>query len=336
MPAHPVRRCLVFVFGFALSGSMASAEPLAFVSWRADFHMHIRSQTAYDTEVVMCASFGEGACHLNTEHQARSGADAIAAFEEVGAKKGVVLSMAYMFGAPSVADQHYDVARMTRAENEYVAEQVAAHPQQLVGFFGVDPLSSNALDEVRYWARDGRLKGLKLHFANSEVNLRDPAQVKLIAAVVALAAKNRLPMNFHLSTGEKFGAEETEIFIRDILAPAGSPWVQLSHASGFGGSDDRMFKPLRVFAAHIARHDPATRHVVFDLASVVSSKTTAQQAADLVDLMRKIGLSRFVVGSDYDGGTPKETDELDRARLPLSQAEWRTVVQSCASWVCEK
>jgi predicted TIM-barrel fold metal-dependent hydrolase len=338
MLTRRVRRCSIFAFGLALTGSMASAvppaAPLDFVPWRADFHMHIRSQTAYDTEAVMCATFGPGACHLNTEHQARSGADAIAAFEEVGAKKGVVLSMAYMFGAPSVAAQHYDVARMTRAENEYVAEQVAAHPDKLVGFFGVDPLSSSALDEVRYWARDGRLKGLKLHFANSEVNLRDPAQVKQIAAVVVLAGKNRLPINFHLSTGEKFGAEDTEIFIRDILAPAGDPWVQLSHAGGFGGSDDLMFNVLRVFAAHIAHHDPATRHVVFDLASVVSAKTTAQQAADLVELMRKIGLSRFVVGSDYDGGTPKATDEFDREKLPLSQEEWRTVVQSCVPWVC--
>jgi predicted TIM-barrel fold metal-dependent hydrolase len=336
MLTRRVRRCSMFAFSLALSGSMASAAPLDFVPWRADFHMHIRSQTAYDTEAVMCASFGEGACHLNTEHQARTGADAIAAFEEVGAKKGVVLSMAYMFGAPSVADQHYDVARMTRAENEYVAEQITAHPGQLVGFFGVDPLSSNALDEVRYWARDGRLKGLKMHFANSEVNLRDPAQVKQIAAVVALAGKNRLPMNFHLSTGEKFGAEDTNIFIRDILSGDGGAWVQLSHAGGFGGSDDLMFNVLRVFAAHIARHDPATRHVVFDLASVVSAKTTARQAADLVELMRKIGLSRFVVGSDYDGVTPKATDELDREKLPLSEAEWRTLVQSCVPWVCEK
>ena len=86
--------------GLTLSYSIASAAPIDFVPWRADFHMHIRSQAAYDTEVVMCASFGPGACHLDTEHQARGGADAIAAFKEVGAAIGVVLSMAYMFGAP--------------------------------------------------------------------------------------------------------------------------------------------------------------------------------------------------------------------------------------------
>jgi hypothetical protein len=97
-----------------------------------------------------------------------------------------------------------------------------------------------------------------------------------------------------------------------------------------------MFRVLKVFAAHIARHDPVTRHVTFDLASVVSAKTTQKEAAELVEYMRKIGLASFVVGSDYDGVTPKATDEFDREKLPLSQEEWKTVVQSCVPWVCEK
>ena len=100
-------------------------------------------------------------------------------------------------------------------------------------------MSSYALDEVRYWAHDGRLKGLKIHFANSEVNLRDAAQVRRIAAVVALAGKKSSADELSLEhAGDKFGAEDTEIFIRDILGSAPGAWVQLSHAGGFGGSDD--------------------------------------------------------------------------------------------------
>jgi predicted TIM-barrel fold metal-dependent hydrolase len=312
----------------------AQAAPLNFVPWRADFHMHIRSQMAFDAEAAMCASLGKEACHLDTEHGALSGADAIAAFSEVGGEKGVLLSLAYMFGSPFAADQHYDIARMTRAENEYVAQQVGAHPDKLVGFFAVDPLSANALDEVRYWLRDGRLKGLKMHFANSAINLRDPEQVKKIAAVVSLVGEKGVPMNLHFSTGQGFGAIDTETFIRDILPRARESWVQLSHASGFGGTDPLLFDVLPVFADHIARHDPLTRHVVFDLASVVTPETTPKQATDLVTLMRKIGLTRFQVGSDFNGHTPKETDVLDRDKLPLSQEEWRTVARNCVPWVC--
>jgi predicted TIM-barrel fold metal-dependent hydrolase len=336
MPIYCSRRGWIVASVLGLTVPMTFAAPLGFEPWRADFHMHIRSQTAYDTEATMCASFGKGACKLDTAHQVRGGDDAIAAMDEVGARQGVILSMAYMFGSSYVAGEHYDVARMTRAENEYVAQQVGAHPDRLVGFFGVDPLSSNALDEARYWASDGRLKGLKMHFANSVVNLGSSEQVRQIAAVVGVAGEKGLPMNIHLSTGKGFGATETEIFIREILPRAGESWVQLAHASGFGNADELMFSNLQVFAAHIADHDPLTRHVIFDLASVITPTTTAQDAAHLVVLMRKIGLSRFVVGSDYDGVTPKKTDELDRQKLPLSAEEWRTVVRNCVPWVCEK
>jgi len=154
--------------------------------------------------------------------------------------------------------------------------------------------------------------------------------------VVGVAGEKGLPMNIHLSTGKDFGATETEIFIREILPRAGESWVQLAHASGFGNAVELMFSHLQVFAAHIADHDPLTRHVIFDLASVITPTTSAQDAARLVALMRKIGLSRFVVGSDYDGTTPKTTDELDRQRLPLSAQEWRTVVRNCVPWVCKK
>ena len=95
-----------------------------------------------------------------------------------------------------------------------------------------------------------------------------------------------------------------------------------------------MFDDLETFAAHIARDDPATRHVLFDLAGVVTNETTQEEAAALVALMRSIGLARFVMGSDYDFATPRATDALAREKLPLSAQEWRTVAQTCAPWAC--
>src|SRR4029077_717017 len=112
--------------------------------------MHLRSQAGYDALVAMCAHYGD--CTLPTPG-ARPASAAISALDGVGAEKGMVLSLAFYFGSPAASDQHYDVARMTRAENEYIAKQVATRPDRLVGFFSLDPLSANALDEVRYWAR---------------------------------------------------------------------------------------------------------------------------------------------------------------------------------------
>jgi hypothetical protein len=180
------------------------------------------------------------------------------------------------------------------------------------------------------------LKGLKLHFANSDVHLLDPQQVKQVAAVVGLAGEKGLPMVIHLGTSANFSTAEAESFIRDILPRAGSAWVQIAHSAMFGGEDKVNLNGLNAFEAHFARHDPATRHVMFDISEAVTDKTTAEDAAAYVAVMRKIGVSRFLTGSDFDGRTSKEADDLFRAKLPLTQAEWHKIARNCAPWICKK
>ena len=333
VPFRHARVAWALALSLAVLCPIASAAPLTFVPWRADYHMHLRSQAGYDALVALCAKYGD--CTMPPAG-ARPASAAIASLDGVQGGTGFVLSLAFYFGSPAASGQHYDVARLTRAENEYIAQQVATRPDKLVGFFSVDPLSANALDEVRYWAADGRLKGLKLHFANSDVHLLDPQQVEQVAAVVGLAGEKGLPMVIHLGTSADFSTAEAESFIRDILPRAGSAWVQIAHAGTFGGEDKVNLNSLNAFAAHMAHHDPATRHVMFDISEAVTDKTTADDAAALVIVMRKIGLSRFLPGSDFDGRTSKVADELFREKLPLSQAEWRRVARICAPWVCKK
>src|SRR5580700_2645668 len=63
---------------------IASAAPLTFVPWRADHHMHLRSQAGYDALVAMCAHYGD--CTLPTPG-ARPASAAISALDGVGAEK---------------------------------------------------------------------------------------------------------------------------------------------------------------------------------------------------------------------------------------------------------
>ncbi len=308
----------------------AAAHPKpSFVPWRADHHMHIRTRAAADALVIQCAAFGESPPPNAAPSLAT---DAVAALEQVRAQRGVLLSQAYFFSSPYAAAGHYDVSRMTRAENEYVAEQVITQSERLVGFFSVNPLSAIALDEVRHWSRDGRLKGLKLHFANSCVRFEDPEHVRQVAAVVRLAGEAKFPMVIHLCTSSRFSAQETEIFIRDVLPCAGEAWVQIAHGAGFGGTEQAMLEPIRAFANHIEGNNAATRNVVFDLSEVVTPKTAEESARNFVAAMRKIGLTRFLLGCDWDLNQPKESDELVREKFRLSQDEWQTVARNCAPW----
>jgi predicted TIM-barrel fold metal-dependent hydrolase len=323
---------------FAVVVAAASAEEsklLPAAPWRADHHMHLRSRSLYDAWIALCDALEQRSCERpDPQRMVVTGSDAVAALDRVAARRGVVLSSAYQFGSPYVASKHYDVADMTRAENEYVATEVGRFPARLVGFFSVDPLDGSAASEVAHWAADGRLKGLKLHLANSAVNFHDTEQVAKVAAIVRLAAQKKLPMVIHVRTGVAFGADESEIFIRDVLPAAGSSWVQIAHVGGWGGYDSATAAELRMWADCISRGDAATRRVLFDLAYVVSSSMTADEASDLVAQMRRIGIRRFVLGSDFDSDSPSAADDKMRTKLPLTDSEWRSIAERCAPWAC--
>src|SRR5260221_8559632 len=78
--------------------AQALAAPPDFVPWRADHHIHIRSQAVYDAVVTLCAQFDKRDCDVpDAAHPVRGAADVIAALDEAHVEKGVVLSMGYFF-----------------------------------------------------------------------------------------------------------------------------------------------------------------------------------------------------------------------------------------------
>ena len=325
----------VLLIGLVASAAAPEARvPLKFVPWRADHHVHLRSRALYEAWDALCRTLKEQDCARPDPDKAVIAADsAIAALDKVSARKGVVLSGAYQFGSPFLADEHYDVGAKSRAENEFVASEVARFPTRLVGFFSVAPLDPTAASEVNYWAADGRLKGLKLHLANSRIDFRDTKQVRKVADIVRLAAQRQLPMVIHVK-GIGFTPQDAETFIRDVMPAAGDQWVQIAHVGGWGGYDAVTAEVLKTWATHFTNHDPAVRHVLFDLAYVVRPSTTLEEASGLAAQMRAIGLDRFVLGSDFDSETPLATDGLLRTKLPLTNAEWRRVASNCAPWAC--
>jgi hypothetical protein len=56
--------------------------------------------------------------------------------------------------------------------------------------------------------------------------------------------------------------------------------------------------PTRVFADHIAKDDPATRRVLFDLSFVPMPDETPEESSELTREIRRIGIGRFLFGSD--------------------------------------
>jgi uncharacterized protein len=278
----------------------------------------------------LCKLVGE--CLPSNDPPAVFASDAVQALDQAQIPRGMILSSAYLYGLPSLHLDADKLAVATRRENEFTAAQVAQFPTRLVGFLSVDPLAESAIDEIHHWHGTRQLVGLKLHFFASGVNLRDVRQCRQVATVVAAAAGDGLPMVIHIGGG-KFNASDAELFIRDVLPSAGSSWVQIAHAGG-GVPRRNNLDILRVFAEHIVRDDPRTQRVLFDISYVPAPDETRAMSAALAKEMRRIGMKRFLFGSDFNVLTPLE-EIKGITKLGLTTGELQTLKHNCAPWVCK-
>jgi hypothetical protein len=91
---------------------------------------------------------------------------------------------------------------------------------------------------------------------------------------------------------------------------------------------------LRTFADHIAQNDPLTRHLLFDLAYVPAPQEDAAAVTSLMREVRRIGMERFLFGSDFNVLTPSQEIEY-LARLGLTTVEENSLRRNCAPWICQ-
>ena len=257
--------------------------------------------------------------------------DAVRMMDEAGVAKGVILSCAYLYGLDTLKLDSATVAHFTRVENEFVAAEVARYPERLIGFLSVDPLQSSALSEIEHWRGSKVLVGIKLHLRANDVHLSDPEHRQKLRAVFALAAREHLPIAIHVG-GFEFNPREAELFIDEVLPSAGENWVQIAHAAG-GMPDKDHAGSLKVFADHIERDDPVTRHLLFDVAYVPSPEEDDTVVAALATQLRRLGMKRLLFASDFDVITPV-TEIGWLKRLGFSPAEMDTLRENCAPWAC--
>jgi len=323
-----------------LGAASALADPAAAPS--VDHHMHIFSPEASRVLTIICARVGPAKCPPEISKAPSTGADVLRSLDAAGIRQGVLLSTAYFYASPDVADLHLDLAKETRAENRFIVEQARASCGRLAAFISVNPLAPNAIDEIGYWAHAGGATGLKLHLGNSGVDLRAPEQVKRMAAVFRAADRARFPIVIHLQTrAADYGAEDAAIFLRNVAPAARGVPIQVAHAAGGGGLDSGELAALATFADAFQRDPDGTRNIFFDLAMVpdeVSNTAriaaTPEHVASLEALVQRIGPQRFVLGSDWTAGLDLAHYFADeRAALALPPAEWDALAANVAPYM---
>jgi predicted TIM-barrel fold metal-dependent hydrolase len=277
---------------------------------------------------------------LNSLPSPFTASDLISLLDKARVRRALVLSMAYQYGNPNRAPVPDEYAQVRR-ENDWTAQQVAAFPDRLRAFCGVDPLKPYAVSEIERCANNPYLHyGLKLHFGNSDVNLDNPQHIAQLRLVFRTADEHGMAIVVHMrpsvTRNRPYGPKEAETFLEEVLPAAPHVPIQIAHLGGAGGFDDpSVDNALSVFIAAIARHDGRMAHVFFDICGVAGLGQWQEKKSLIALRIRQIGIKRILWGSDgaFGGGmTPAEALHAYR-ELPLTKHEFHTIDTNLAPYM---
>jgi uncharacterized protein len=258
--------------------------------------------------------------------------DLVQLMDQAGIRRAVVLSAAYAFSDKDLPPSPDEYAKV-RAENDWTAQQVAQFPDRLVGFCGLSPIKDYALDEVRRCANELHMRGLKMHLGNSGVDVAQPEHLAKLQAVFREANRLKLAIVVHIQRGNDPGVKQAEIILNEVLPLAPDIVVQIAHMAGSGpGWNDEA---LAVLAEAVAKRDPRTRRLYFDLTTVAEGQSY-ERLMLLAKRIRQIGTDRILYGSDGAWGgrtTPRQQWGMFQGMTPLSEREIEAIAKNVAPYL---
>src|SRR5829696_6025650 len=136
--------------------------------------------------------------------------------DDAAIQRGVVLSTAYWYGDPRHTFTPAEAEAKTRADNDWTVAQVSKYPDRLVPFCGVSPLADYAPREIARCAKLPHVKGIKTHFANAGVDLKNPEHVAKVKRFFEAANANRMAVVVHVRTRGQFLPEHARIILEQI------------------------------------------------------------------------------------------------------------------------
>lgn len=311
------------LLGVALLALAPTARAQTQVPVRTDHHVHVHAPEIQDILPAYCASPGRlGPCDA-AFIQPRTAQDLIADMDEAGVRTAWLMSTGYLAESPMMVPPLNDAPGLVHAANAFTVELARAHPGRVIAFIGVNPLTPTALAEIAAWRDEPLATGLKLHLTNSDVDLRKPEQVFRLAAVFDAASAAGMPIMIHMRTrAEDYGAHDVRIFVEQVLPHARTTPVIIAHSGGWGGLDANTWDAMDGFRQVLDERPELKANLYFDLAQVFDADTAEADFARLAEVMRGIGVDRFVPGSDWPFSGPLIA-YFDQAmeRIPLDRAE---------------
>ena len=140
-----------------------------------------------------------------------------------------------------------------------------------------------------------------------------------------------------ISRNRAYGPVQARAFLEQLLPAAPDVVIQVAHLAGSGpGYDDPpVDSVMAVLADAVEKHDPRTRHLWFDVATVVDPKISAATAALVAKRIRQVGVDRILYGSDAalgDNPRPREGWAAFK-KLPLTAGEFDQIARNLAPYL---
>jgi predicted TIM-barrel fold metal-dependent hydrolase len=261
----------------------------------------------------------------------RDGAALVRELDAAGIGQAVVLSVGYSF-----ADERKgltDPDRLTREENDWTSAEVVRNAPRLIGFCSANPLRPVALEELERCLGLPGMIGIKLHFGNAGISLRDPAHLARMQQVFALAQRLHAPVLAHMRArgGSNYGTEDAHLFLDKIVPLAPDIEIVIAHLGASGpGYPPQNDEVMAVFAAAAEQKDPRLTNLYFDVATNVTDEATPADAALVAQRIRQVGPARVLYGSDLTppGGSIRAGWEIFRTKVPLTDAELQQIANN--------
>lgn len=214
--------------------------------------------------------------------------------------KMLLISVGYAYKNP---DGNLTEEEFVKRENNLLAEKIKTNPNNLIGFYGINPLKEFAIEEIKRCDEELKLDGLKLHLQSNNLNLKDSVHLSKLKEVFQLADERNIPLLIHNNAWDKnFGKEYFKIFKEEILDEYNSLTIIFAHVGGGGGFYQFGFDFLNEFNTYFKNEKHHQKHkIYFDLSAVIKliKYPKAKSNTELLELMKKIGYDKFLFGSDY-------------------------------------
>lgn len=302
--------------------STALAQKIKHDTNLIDHHVHIMSPTLIRLWKARGIPFSK-------PDPAYSDIDTI--ITRLGAKQIKLISMAYVYSSSEFGSKDVNFKQLVEDENNYVAAAKMKYPLDIKAYFGIDPMSDFAMEEIKRCHENLKMFGLKMHFNASQVYLTERKYQIRVKEVLSYASENKIPVLLHFDNSHrKFGMPDLRILSDSILALLPPIELQIAHLGTSGGFNSRTklfidsYKELTSDPSH-----PLNRHkITFDISAVALDKDSegVQQLdednfAELAKYLRQIGMGKLQFGTDYPLYTTQEYMKTLREKVKLSDSE---------------